>query len=145
MNTSVRDAGIPVLTEVIETPAGAAVPLPEAAPAAPSYPAAPPLGSPSQFARAAASEQLELRAGSEWSKEQWSLLERHIRERILRQILDRIDALLEQRLRDTMSTVLQNALNAVSAEIKSSLHHSIEDVVTRAVSQELTRLQNTKK
>jgi hypothetical protein len=135
MNTSARDAGIPVLTEVITAPAGNA---PAPAALAPST-------APAYAPKGPVTEMLELKAGSEWSKEEWTRLERTIRERILRQILERIDALLEHRLRDSVGSVLQTAISGLTAEIKTSLHHSIEDVVTRAVSQEITRLQTTKK
>ncbi len=141
MNTSTRDAGIPVLTEVIAAPASDSPPSSAASPAtAPVLTAAP-----AQPAMGPVTEMLQLKAGSEWSKEEWTRLERTIRERILRQILERIDALLEHRLRDSVSNVLQTAISGLTADIKTSLHHSIEDVVTRAVSQEITRLHTTKK
>jgi hypothetical protein len=149
MNTSVRDAGIPVLTEVIEPVDGLAATTvpPVAAPSftAPQTSAAPSIPAVANLATGPVTEMLELKAGHEWSKEEWSRLERTIRERILRQILERIDALLEHRIRESMTSVLHTAITGLAGEIKSSLHHSIEDVVTRAVSQEITRLQTTKK
>lgn len=133
MSKPSSDAGIPLLTEVIAAPA---VPVPDAPPADP--PALAQALEPSP-------EALEAQAVASWSEEQWSRLERKIRERILRQILARTDALLEQRVRDTLADVLQTAVETLANEIRGSLHQGLEDIVTRAVSQEIARLQTAKK
>lgn len=133
MNSSTRDAGIPVLTEVISAPVESST--------APAAPVAPSTMMPPKVPAATLSESRT--AGL--SSEDWNQLEQQIRERILRQITDRIDALLEQRLRDGMTNLVQNLVQNLTKEIKTSLHLTIGDVVTRAVAQEISRMQNSKK
>jgi hypothetical protein len=134
MNPSSRDAGIPVLTEIISPPAAdnasakTSVPTPAAEPD-----------------RQFSPEAFEAEVMSHWNDEEWYRLERKIRERILRQVLGRIDAVLEQHVRDHLADVLQTAVQGLATDIKSGLHHSLEQVIARAVSQEITRLQTTKK
>jgi hypothetical protein len=126
-NAGFDDSGIPVLTEVVdETPA----PVPEPPPA---------------DAAGAAPAQLEARALEGWTEQQWALLERRVAERILQQLQGRVDFVLEQRLRDSMADVLQHALAGLTDEIRGALQQSIEQIVVRAVSQELTQLRALKK
>ncbi|MGV3652731.1 MAG: hypothetical protein ACO1N5_00805 [Noviherbaspirillum sp.] len=131
MSRPASDPGIPLLTEVIvsdEVPAPAgAIPAAQAAAGEPG------------------AEALEAQAIATWNDEQWTRLERRIRERILRQILARTDAMLEQRVRDTLADVLQTAVQTLADEIRGSLRQGLEDIVTRAVSQEIARLQSTPK
>jgi len=134
MNPFSRDAGIPVLTEIIDAP-----PDRENLPDAPAAAAGTmPAGEPSV-------EALEAEMLSHWNDEEWNRLERKIRERILRRILGRIDAVLEQQVRDHLADVLQIAVEGLATDIKSGLHQSLEQVVANAVSQEITRLQNRNK
>lgn len=134
MNPFSRDAGIPVLTEIIETPE-AEEPAVEAPAAAPSV----------EPAEQYSVEALEAEMLSHWSSEDWNRLERKIRERILSRILARIDAVLEQQVRDHLADVLQLAVEGLATDIKSGLHQSLEQVVARAVSDEMTRLQKRNK
>lgn len=129
MNNPTRESGIPVLTEVI-------VPS-QAAPAPAAEPAPPPL--------AQEEAQPQQQAAAEWDEERWARLERDVRERVLHQVLERIDFVLEQRVRDSLADVLQLAVENLAAEIRSGLHHTVKDVVTRAVTQEISKLQSTKK
>jgi hypothetical protein len=137
MSNPTMDAGIPVLTEII----------PAAAPTAPA-----PLASPAAATSvpAAAKQQddgvaLQKRAVDEWDEEKWNRLEREIRERILHQVLERIDFVLEERVRDSLADVLQTAVEGLASEIKGGLHATMNEVVTRAVAHEISRLQATKK
>lgn len=127
------EAGIPVLTEIIPNPPAES--MPDAMPL-------PPLAAPAPQEDGAT---LETRAAAAWDEEQWERLEREVRERVLRQVLERIDFVLEQRVRDSLADVLQIAVENLASEIKGGLHQSIRDVVTRAVAQEITKLQGTKK
>lgn len=129
MNKSPLDAGIPLLTEIIEElpQAPAAAPEPAPAPEVPPQPAA---------------EQPHIH---NWIDEEWTRLEHRISERVLEQMLDRIDFVLEQRIRDSLADVLQVAVSGLATEIRSGLQQTLEEVIGRAVSQEITRLQNTKK
>lgn len=130
MSNHLADAGIPLLTEVIPSP-----PSSEAKPASPTAAALP------------STEDIaahETCAAAERDDEQWDRLEREIRERVLYQVLERIDFVLEQRVRDSLADVLQTAVEGLASEIKSGLHHAIRDVVARAVTHEITELQTTK-
>jgi len=69
-------------------------------------------------------------------------MERRLTERVLQQLQGRIDFVLEQRLRDGIAEAVDKAMAGFSAEIRASLHQSLGQVVTRAVSQEIAHLQN---
>jgi hypothetical protein len=140
MNHSNSDPGIPVLTEIISPPAvGTAAdnvppasptpPAPLVAPAVREAVIAPPIPAP---ATGAVDEQM-LRD-----------LERDINDRVLQQLLTRIDFVLEQRIRDSLADVLQTAVTGLAAEIRQGLQHTLEDAIAHAVSREITRLLNTK-
>jgi len=119
------DAGIPVLTEVIDLPEEpeAAAALPDAAAAAVEPPPA-----------------LVLR-----TEEELRRIEQEISERVLQQILDRVDFVLEQRVRDNLADVLQTAVDRLATEIRQGLKITLADVITRAVTQEISRQQTLKK
>lgn len=133
MNPFSRDASIPVLTEIIESPGEQSF---QETPA--TTPADVPLDEYNV-------EALEAEMLSHWSDEEWNRLERKIRERILSRILARIDSVLEQQVRDHLADVLQVAVEGLATDIKSGLHQSLEQVVARAVSDEITRLQKRNK
>ncbi|MDB5764510.1 MAG: hypothetical protein JWQ21_3505 [Herminiimonas sp.] len=134
MNTSSRDAGIPVLTEIIDPPA-AEQHTSEVAVSPPS----------ARRIEQHGSDEFEAHALSGWNDEEWNRMERKIRERILRQLMGRIDTVLEQHVRDSLADVLQTSVERLAAEIKDGLHHTMEEMIARTVSQEITRLQTTKK
>ena len=202
MSTPPRDAGIPMLTEVIEeegmdfvgplpdetetvtsADAGeaAAVPTPQPAPFvqppqaiggyapqgigiqygppaqfAPSYPlplkpAAPPAAAVSEAPAERVASPLpapsaaSLPLPAPMSEDEWQRMERRVRERILGQLLSRTDAMLEERIRSSVAGVLEQAVDGLAATLRTSLHKTLEDVVSRAVAQEISRLQSTKK
>lgn len=132
MSPTAPDAGIPLLTEIIPGPAP--VESKRAGPAA-------------ELVEAAKDDiaHLEARAAAVLEEEEWDRLEREIRERVLYQIIERIDFVLEQRVRDSLADVLQTAVEGLAADIKSGLHVSMRDVVTRAVTHEITKLKSAKK
>ena len=119
------DASIPVLTEVLRDD-----PAPAANGAA--------------IAHADHGAQLEARALAGWSEQEWDLLERRLSTRILQQLQSRVDFVLEQRIKDSMADVLSHALRDLTGEIRNGLQETIEKIVARAVSQELTHLQARK-
>jgi len=122
------DAGIPVLTEILAGP-----PETQAPPEIAVIPAAP---QPIDAGRA-------LPAATEDTR--WTLLEQQIRDSVLRQLMERIDFVMEQRVRDSLADVLQTAIDHLACEIKSGLEVSIREVVTRAVTQEITKLRSAGK
>lgn len=130
-NNAAFDASIPVLTEVFrDHPV-----VEEVRPAALEAPAPPAV---------ATVAELEARAVSEWTGPEWEQLERRLSERILHQLQGRVDFVLEQRLRDSMQQALEAAMAGLTEEIRRSLQQTIESIVVRAVTQELTHLQTLK-
>lgn len=136
MSNPSRDAGIPLLTEIIENDITQESPAELAAPFTPVVAPSPPVE--------ASVEELEQRARASMGQEDWARLERALRERILRQLLARADMSLEQRVRDSLADVLQGAVSNLASEIRGGLHASLEDLILRAVSQEITRLRSGK-
>jgi hypothetical protein len=127
------DASIPVLTEVV---ADSPAPVASGAPAAAATVA---VGASDDDAQSP--EALERRAADRWSGEQWSVMERRLTERVLQQLQGRIDFVLEQRLRDGIAEAVDKAMAGFSADIRTSLHQSLGEVVSRAVSQEIAHLK----
>lgn len=127
------DPSIPVLTEVLDD----SVVAPGAAPARSGAPAAP---APADSGAAPAASVAQ-RAAKEWSDADWELLERRVCQRVLAQLQNRTDFVLEQRVRDAMSEVLQHALANLTADIRAGLNETLEKIVSRAVAQELAHLK----
>ena len=133
MNNNTFDTSIPILTEVISRKPE--VPQETLPPASPVLPAATIIEADEAGTESAVTPSL--------NDDEWSTLERNISERVLRQVLGRIDFVLEHRVRDSLADALQLAVEAVSIEIRRGLHQTLEDVISRAVSQEITKLQST--
>ena len=133
-----------------------APPAPEPARTAFSLPASPP---PSATAHAEIKHEVpppgpmpagvgdatETQAPSPWKNSELVDLERDLRERITRQVLGRIDFVLDHRVRNTLTDVVDSAIDSLAAEIKRGLHETLTDIVARAVAQEISRLQTAKK
>lgn len=73
------------------------------------------------------------------TEEEWQLMEQTLRENILKQVLTRVDFVLEHRVRDSLADVLQTAVEKLAHEIRVGLKNSLEEVVTRAVTQEIAK------
>lgn len=132
MNKPPQDAGIPVLTEIIAAPARAVPPS-----------AFPPVPPPAQAAAEFEAEAVPIAHPpiSGWLDEEWTRLEQRISERVLTQLLNRIDTVLEQRIRDSLAASVQQAVE----EIRQSLQLTLEDVISDAVAQEIDNFQFSKK
>jgi hypothetical protein len=132
--TNPLDAGIPVLTEIIETPQQAhfavSVPIPAPAPA------------PEIMPRTSASPAAS--ASTSWDDALWQEAEHDMRERVLHQVMQGIDRALEQRVRDSLADVLQVAVERLAMEIRQGLHHSVKELVSQAVAEEIRLLKNEK-
>jgi hypothetical protein len=129
------DASIPVLTEVLKAePLGGDL-LPGETANTPH----------ATSTRAEMAAQLEADAVDGWSDAEWAMLEHRLSERIMGKLQSRVDFVLEQRIKDSMAEVLTHALHGLTNEIRIGLHDTIEKIVARAVSQELTHLQAQKK
>jgi hypothetical protein len=80
-----------------------------------------------------------------WGDSELRDLENELRLRITRQVLGRIDFVLDHRVRNTLTEIVDTAIDALAAEIKRGLHETLTDMVARAVAQEVSRLQSGKK
>jgi hypothetical protein len=132
MNPALLDTSIPILTEVITPPpaeVAQATPAPVDVPASLDSDQALPAESPEPVC----------------SENDWDVLERDISLRVLGQLQGRIDFVLEHRVRDSLADVLQTAVEDLTAEIRRGLQHTLEEVVKRAVAQEITHIQSSRK
>ncbi|AMO93894.1 hypothetical protein CFter6_1180 [Collimonas fungivorans] len=119
---------LPTLTDIIETPQAAAV-------------AAPGLDDDGSFDLPKARQ--EETAARTLSQHDWERLEAEVREKVLQQLQDRIDFVIEQRVRDGLADVLQTAVEGMAAQIREGLHQTLDEVISRAVSLELVKLKKT--
>jgi hypothetical protein len=131
--TNPLDAGIPVLTEIIEAPQQAHTAAPAAVPApapeiSPHEPASP----------------ASLSSVPTWDEALWLEAEHDMRERVLHRVMQGVDRALEQRVRDGLADVLQVAVERLALEIRQGLHQSVKDLVTQAVADEIQTLKNKK-
>ena len=126
MNIPSSDASIPVLTQIIASPpvgsVGASKPVV-------------PVENPSNTSDVA-EPTVQIRAD-----EDWKTLELKLNEQVLRQILRRVDFVIEHRVKESLADVLQVATDELIKEIRNGLQVTLEDVVTRAVAQEIARVQ----
>ncbi|NHZ39125.1 hypothetical protein [Massilia aquatica] len=72
---------------------------------------------------------------------EWAALERRLSERIVQQLQEGVDIMLEQRLRESLEQVLRQAVGSITAELRRGLQESVDGIVARAVAQELSSLQ----
>jgi hypothetical protein len=76
------------------------------------------------------------------SEQAMEQLEKTVRENVLRQLLTRVDFVLEHRVRDGLADVLQTAVEGLAKEIRQGLTVSLEEVIHRTVSQEISKIQS---
>lgn len=137
------DSGIPVLTDIIspdeiigDSSNAPVAPVTAAPVTAAPVPAAP---------IAKHKEEIEAedppQTASGLSAEEWHLLEQTVKEGVLKQVLSRIDFVLEHRVSDSLAEVLQVAVDKLADDIRAGLRQSLEEVVTRAVTQELSKIK----
>ena len=157
MNSQI-DSSIPVLTEVITgtNPATNAVANTEAKTEANTSDKPTPLAAIPTAAQAAKSSEISVATAheinlenstlftSQLSDEQLSNLENKLREDILSQVLQRVDFVLEHRIRDGLADVLQSAVDNLAGQIRAGLHVSLEELVRRSVNQELSKIKLSK-
>lgn len=122
---------LPTLTDIIETPQAAAA----------SVAAAPAVDDDGSFDLPKVRQ--EETAARTLSQHDWERLETEVREKVLQQLQDRIDFVIEQRVRDGLADVLQTAVEGMAAQIREGLHQTLDEVISRAVSLELVKLKKT--
>ncbi|GAA4026387.1 hypothetical protein [Actimicrobium antarcticum] len=144
MSMHSSDSGIPLLTEILPVPADDS-PAQDGPAAVLAHPVllldiAAPLQTPSPTSGDASAASSALH----WDEQDRESMEARISDRITRQVLRRLDFVLEQRVRDSLADVLQVAVEGLTQEIRRGLHQTLEDTIGRAVAQELSHLQKTK-
>jgi hypothetical protein len=97
-----------------------------------------------QATKTAQLEELEKLTNNASSAEEWLQIEQSVKENVLRQVLSRVDFVLEHRVRDSLADVLQSAVDQLADDIRAGLRKSLDEVITRAVTQELTRIKGNK-
>jgi len=120
---------LPTLTDIIETPPAAAVATTRAVDDDGGF----------ELPKARQDET----AARVLSQHDWERLEAEVREKVLQQLQDRIDFVIEQRVRDGLADVLQTAVEGMAAQIREGLHQTLDEVISRAVSLELVKLKKT--
>lgn len=143
MSKSTQDSGIPVLTEVIQI-APRAVAMPDVP--IPTLTEAFTPNTPNEQITAIEAAPvevtpIELTPINGWLDEEWSRLEQKISERVLTQLLERIDTVLEQRIKDSLAASLQLAVD----EIRQGLHFTLDEVISDTVAKEIDNLRFSKK
>jgi hypothetical protein len=78
------------------------------------------------------------------STEDWETLERDMREAVLRGLHTRIDAVLDQRVREAINSIQEPILAELGNALKNGLNDTVRDIVHRAVAQEISRLRSTR-
>lgn len=73
----------------------------------------------------------------------WEQLEKRLHENVLRQLLSRVDFVLEHRVRDSLADALQTAVDDLTKQIRQGLTNTLEEVLQRAISQEISKLQSS--
>ena len=130
MSKTGLDAGIPILTEVIEGSSDfVAPPKPLAAAAKP----------------APKPEVVDVPLIDGWLTEEWNRLERKIGGRILAEVMASVENQIEERVRDALADVMQLSVETMANELKQHLRTSLESVIAQAVHQEISRMQVSKK
>lgn len=157
MSSSKQDAGIPVLTEII--PARTRTALPDDIPELPVSSALPPTrpttssttaSSTAAYSTAAPAAAVPPSSAARpmrehapidnWLDEEWTRLEQKISERTLHTILDRLDPLLEEQIRESISASLDEAMDT----IRTNLQLSVEQLVRDSVAEEIRKLDFSK-
>jgi len=134
---STLDASIPLLTEIIAPAELAAVDDTSAQAVAPIAGTADKIGIDDEAVPQRTPSEMTL------SHLDWERLEHDVHAKVLRQLLERIDFVIEQRVRDSLADVLQTAVQGMAEQIKTGLHHTLDEVISRAVTLEISKLQKT--
>lgn len=72
----------------------------------------------------------------------WQTLEDHLIARVLDRLQERIALVLEDQVRSNMAPVLEHVIARIGADLHAGLQHTVEQVVARAVSEELEHLKS---
>lgn len=121
MNGLAKNPRIPVLTDILHSPEKKRTPVPvkSPAPVKSSVPAKAPI-----------------------DKLPWNELEERLTGRIRKQVMGRLDFVLDDNLSQHVSSVLEQAVSLLADEIRHDMQKTLEVIVTHAISAELEQLRN---
>lgn len=91
--------------------------------------------------------QRQLHPSSPYSPDQEQLLaqlEKTLHEKVLNQLLTRVDFVLEHRIRDGLAEVLQSATDELAQNIRQGLAKSLDEIIHRAITQEISKILSVK-
>ncbi len=149
MSTPKSDISIPILTQIIAPSAANAANTPgkkegRVTSSAAGIPGTFDLGSSASLGASASSVGAADASSLPLADSDWKGLELKLNERVLRQILRRIDFVVEHRVKESLADALQVTTDDLIKEIRRGLHTTLEDVIKRAVAQEIARVQSVK-
>ncbi|NLC24351.1 hypothetical protein NB640_05520 [Oxalobacter vibrioformis] len=121
MNELAKNPGIPVLTDILHSPEKKRTPVPVKSPA-PVKPSVP--------------------AEASLDKLPWNELEERLTGRIRKQVIERLDFVLDDNLSQHVSSVLGQVVTLLADEIKHDMQKTLEVIVTHAISAELQQMKN---
>lgn len=134
MSKSAQDAGIPMLTEVIQPPpAPSAEPEPLATADASFDDEVPVLTQP-----------MEPGPINGWLDEEWTRLEQKVAARTLAQLQQRIDPVMEQQIADSVAVAVETALADMQRHLRRQLQQTLKQLVREAVAEEIENMRFSK-
>jgi len=71
-------------------------------------------------------------------------LKKTLHENVLRQMMTRVDFVLEHRIKDSLVAVLDTAMDDLAKNIRQGLNASLEELIYRTISQEISKVQSLK-
>lgn len=135
MNKSAQDAGIPMLTEVIQSPPAPIHTEPE--------PAVSPVSA-ADIEPPMPAQQAEPEPINCWLDEEWTRLEQKVAARMLTQLQERIDPVMEQQIADGIAVAVETALADVQRHLRRQLQQTLEQLVRDAVAEEIGNMRFSK-
>lgn len=121
MNELAKNPSIPVLTDILHSPDKKRTPVPVKSPA-PAKSSVP--------------------AKASLDKLPWNELEERLTGRIRKQVVERLDFVLDDNLSQHVSSVLEQVVTLLADEIKHDMQKTLEVIVTHAISAELQQMKN---
>ena len=121
MNELAKNPGIPVLTDILHSSEKRRVPIP---------------------VKPSASTQSPVPAKTSIDKLAWNELEERLTGRIRKQVMERLDFVLDDNLSQHVSSALEQVITLLTDEIKHDMQKTLEVIVTHAISAELQQLKS---
>ena len=115
MNELAKNPGIPVLTDILHSPEKKRTPIPVKSP---------------------------VHAKTSIDRLAWNELEERLTGRIRKQVMERLDFVLDDNLSQHVSSTLEQVVTLLTDEIKHDMQKTLEVIVTHAISAELQQLKS---